>query len=417
MEFEDESKPAIHKTKMFDKRSNMQIRDEDADSEETVSVKSTKVKMNFSQYANPSKLKSYEEDESDEDDDDLTTEGGFDESDEDDSDEDDDNTTVVESGKFQNQFTQKMSRDPQEGIKKRKILIELMSMKRTHGIELSHGISDKSSLAELALERDMHKKYLEIEETKSLYRGWIIHFANGAELLTGVVPKNKYLNPKLKGWSSQVHQNIDEFDSVLRDLAEKYGSGSSPPELRLIYLLFTSAAMYHVAEKGKEMLGNNTMSNLNKAMAGMDSGENNGGMQGPDLSNMMANFNPMEMFKAFRPSPQPNQPSVSQQEQPKQQQMNSEQIRQNAIPNYGHLAPTKPTGPLINPGQPMHLRGLEVTRPTNTSPDLVAKQVTPHSPGRFSVDTSDSEPEIKYRPSNSKIKKKTGNIKRGFKLN
>jgi len=419
MEFQDESKPEIHKAKIFNKPSNMQIKDEDSDSEETVSVQSTKPKMDFSQYANPSKLKTYEEDESDEDDDDLTTEGDFDDSDDDDSDGSDDRTTLADTGTFQNQFTQKMSRDPQEGIKKRKILIELMSMKRTHGIELSHGISEKSSLAELTLERDMHKKYLEIEETKSLYRGWVIHFANGAELITGIVPKNKYLNPKLKGWSGHVHQNIDEFDSVLRDLAEKYGSGSSPPELRLIYLLMTSAAMYHIAEKGKEMLGGDTMSNLNKAMA-MDS-SGNSGMQGPDLGNMMANFNPMEMFKAFRPSPPPNQQSQPQQQQRQNmnpqvstQQMNSQQIRQNSIPNYSHVAPSKPTGPLINPGQPrIDLNGFDVTRPINTSPDVISQKMAPSSPGRFSVESSDSEPSIKYKP---RRKKKTGSVKRGFKL-
>lgn len=415
MEFEDESKPKIHKAKIFNQPSNMQIKDEDSDSEETLSLQSTKPKMDFSQYANPSKLETYEEDESDEEDDDLTTEGDFSEEDS------DGETRTVASNSFNNQFTQKMSRDPQEGIKKRKILIELMSMKRTHGIELSHGISERSSLAELSLERDMHKKYLEIEETKALYRGWIVHFANGAELISGIVPKNKYLNPKLKGWSGHIHQNIEEFDSCLRDLAEKYGSGSSPPELRLIYLLFTSAAMYHVTQKGKEMLGNDTMNNLNKAMSNMQGGNSGGGgnMQGPDLGSVMGNFNPFEMLNAFRPSAPPNQaqsaPPPPQQTRSQVPQMNQSQIQQNSIPNFGHVAPSKPTGPLINPGKPMDLSGIDVTRPMNTSPDIVAQRLAPPSPGRFSVESSDSEPEIKYRPT-TKRKKKTGSIKRGFKL-
>jgi hypothetical protein len=54
---------------------------------------------------------------------------------------------------------------------------------------------------------------------------------------------------KLDGWSGQRPEKISDHDEVLEELAEKYGSGSSnlPPELKLIFMIMTSGAMFQSA--------------------------------------------------------------------------------------------------------------------------------------------------------------------------
>lgn len=52
---------------------------------------------------------------------------------------------------------------------------------------------------------------------------------------------------ELEGWSSTVLSNIDEYDGVFEALYEKYGKRMAvSPELQLVFMVGTSAAMYHL---------------------------------------------------------------------------------------------------------------------------------------------------------------------------
>lgn len=442
MEIRDESRPDIAHAKLFNKRSDMKIRDESSDngSDETTSLHSTvkKPKTNFSKYANPSKMTYEESENEDSEDGDLSSEDSG-------SDQDSGSYNSSASGRSaRKEFTHRLSHDPQEGIKKRKLLIEMKVMERDHGIELSHGISEKSSLSELELEHGMHKKYIDNESTKEFYRMWIIQFANMVELITMAYNP---MNVRLKNWSTNLDQNIHKFDEVLGELANKYGSGSTPPEIRLIFLLFTSASMYHASQKAIEMVGGNAMNNIAQAMNNTNGGNSNsgnatgGGMAMPDLSSLFGGgsgggtFNPFEMLKAFNPSPPPsaNERAQTQSQQSQSQpqpvrQMNSSEIQQNSIPNYGmHTIPQKPTGPLINPPKPINIDGFS-NIPQSSTPDYVAQNSSvsrfakqnnvPPSPSRFSVASSDSgtSVEISFKPNKGKKKTTSVKAKRGFKL-
>ena len=72
-------------------------------------------------------------------------------------------------------------------------------------------------------------------------------------MLMGMVTGLEYLNGQadtgveLDGWSSTVLSNIDEYDGVFEALYEKYGKRMAvSPELQLVFMVGTSAAMYHL---------------------------------------------------------------------------------------------------------------------------------------------------------------------------
>ena len=460
MEIQDESKPEFRKAKLFNKPSKMKIRDEVSDSEsesdDTVSLNSNEnrgPKVDYSKFANPSKIKVHNNHNSDDDsnsDDDLSSDDSDSGSDSDsdyDSDDDDSDHSVRKSYKD----IHRLAPDPQEGIKKRKILIELKVMERDHGIELSHGISEKSNLDELELEKKMHKQYIGNESTKEFYRMGIVQFANMIELVTMAYNP---MNVKLKGWSSNLNENIHSFDEVLGELAEKYGSGTTPPEIRLIFALCSSAFMYNMNQKAVEMMGGGALNNINQAMANTTGARSSGtGMQMPDLGSLFGGgsggFNPLDLLKAFKPSAPPSANGQStqqrvntqqqQQQQQTRQQLNPQQIASQSIPNQGtnsllnnpnnfHSVPTKPVGPLINPPKPMNTDGFN-NRPQSTLPDYVAQntqqssnrfaQPAPNSPGRFSLASSDSGEsiEINFKPQQKRKKTSSKKVKRSFKLN
>ena len=68
-------------------------------------------------------------------------------------------------------------------------------------------------------------------------------FTAGMEYLNGQAETGV----ELDGWSSTVLSNIDEYDGVFEALYEKYGKRMAvSPELQLVFMVGTSAAMYHL---------------------------------------------------------------------------------------------------------------------------------------------------------------------------
>ena len=52
---------------------------------------------------------------------------------------------------------------------------------------------------------------------------------------------------KLDGWSESINENINDYDEVFEELAEKYGGSSEvAPEIKLLMMLGGSAFMFHL---------------------------------------------------------------------------------------------------------------------------------------------------------------------------
>jgi hypothetical protein len=98
----------------------------------------------------------------------------------------------------------------------------------------------------IRLEFERMNKSMNVEKSIKFQQSLLISFASGAEFLNSTFDP---IGIKLDGWSDSVNEKINDYDDVLEELAEKYGSGSSnlPPELKLIFMIMTSGAMFHLS--------------------------------------------------------------------------------------------------------------------------------------------------------------------------
>jgi hypothetical protein len=94
-------------------------------------------------------------------------------------------------------------------------------------------------------EYDLHKSIREKHNGVKWLSGFMTNICYGIELA------NKELNPfefKLKGWSEQINDDIDDYYDVLGELYEKYfkNGKSMPPELKLMGMIGFSAVQFHL---------------------------------------------------------------------------------------------------------------------------------------------------------------------------
>jgi len=125
----------------------------------------------------------------------------------------------------------------------------LFKLKRIEakGIPLSKSYSRNSSLNEMRDEYERIKHQRDLQNSIKFQRKALIATTSGTEFL------NKRFDPfnlKLNGWSESVSENIDDYDEVFEELGEKYSAKSNmPPELKLLLMIGSSAAMFHVSQK------------------------------------------------------------------------------------------------------------------------------------------------------------------------
>jgi hypothetical protein len=125
------------------------------------------------------------------------------------------------------------------------------------GIELSKKYTMESSLQEMIGEYETIMEEKTKQNSIKFQGNMLMACINGIEFLNG---KFDPFDIKLDGWSSQVEENMNDYDDVFGELYEKYKSKASmAPELKLLFQLGGSAMMIHMS---------NTM--FKSAMPGMD---------------------------------------------------------------------------------------------------------------------------------------------------
>lgn len=130
-----------------------------------------------------------------------------------------------------------------ESLAKLDILRKLGELTQ-YGVKLSQNYNMDSDYKAMKYEYELHKNIREKHNGVKWLSNLLCNITWGIELA------NEKLNPfdfKLKGWSEQINDDIDSYHEVLGDLYEKYfKSGKSvPPELKLAFLLSTSAVKFH----------------------------------------------------------------------------------------------------------------------------------------------------------------------------
>ncbi len=114
-----------------------------------------------------------------------------------------------------------------------------------HGVILSQNYSMASSYKSMKYEFELHR------DIRDKYNGtrWLGDMMCG--LCRGVELANDYFDPfgfKLTGWSTQIEEDKAEYYDVLAELYEKYFKSGKPipPEIKLGFLLCTSAGKFHM---------------------------------------------------------------------------------------------------------------------------------------------------------------------------
>ena len=112
------------------------------------------------------------------------------------------------------------------------------------GIPLTKNYNMNDSLESMKAEYNMHRsikqkaKNIEYGQRAIQFLVWTVEMAN------------KNYNPfefNLDGWSDDVEEDEETYYDILSDLIDKYtdGTGTWPPEIRLIFALGMSGVMYH----------------------------------------------------------------------------------------------------------------------------------------------------------------------------
>ena len=125
------------------------------------------------------------------------------------------------------------------------------------GVELSKKYTMDSSLQEMQGEYETIMEEKTKQNSVKFQGNMLMAIINGIEFLNG---KFDPFDIKLDGWSSQVEENLNDYDEIFGELHEKYKSKATmAPELKLLFQLGGSGMMVHMS---------NTM--FKSAMPGMD---------------------------------------------------------------------------------------------------------------------------------------------------
>jgi len=159
-----------------------------------------------------------------------------------------------------------------------------------------------SHLDDMRNEYTKLKKQRELENSVKFQRKMLMACITGMEFLNG---RFDPFNVKLDGWSESVNENLNDYDEVFEELAEKYsGPGETSPELKLLFMLGGSAFMFHLTNTMfktslpgmDQIFSENPELKKQFASAAMNSmpqnnkQSQNGGGGMPNMMNMMSGF-------------------------------------------------------------------------------------------------------------------------------
>jgi hypothetical protein len=178
-------------------------------------------------------------------------------------------------------------------IQKRKFdLLCKFERLRDKGVRLPKTFSMSSDYEEMNQEYERLVYHRKMDNSVKMQRRMLVSFASVAEFVN-----NKTGNPfdiNLDGWSENINEEINTYDEVFEELYDKYKeSANMAPELKLLFMVGSSAFWYHISNNmAKSALGNINMNDIfkqnpelknqfqNAAMGAM-------GQQGQNFSNFM----------------------------------------------------------------------------------------------------------------------------------
>ena len=163
-----------------------------------------------------------------------------------------------------------------EEIQKRKFdLLCKFERLRDKGVKLPKTFSMSSSYEEMNQEYERLVYHRKMENSVKMQRRMLVSFASMAEFVN-----NKTGNPfdvNLDGWSEHMNEEINSYDECFEEIFSKYkDSIDMAPELKLVFMVASSAFWYHISNNmAKSVMPNMDMNKIFK--------------QNPDLMNQFKN--------------------------------------------------------------------------------------------------------------------------------
>jgi hypothetical protein len=141
---------------------------------------------------------------------------------------------------------------PQEIRMKKIELLRRLSEIKAKGFSLTKDYDFSSSIEEMEYEYGLLKSFADKRNGTKLYKNILL---NGISLVEFLNDKYDPFDFKLTGWSEHMSIEIDSYEDIIEELYEKYKSTgkTTPPEIRLIFLIMASGAAFHFS---KTQLGN-----------------------------------------------------------------------------------------------------------------------------------------------------------------
>jgi hypothetical protein len=129
---------------------------------------------------------------------------------------------------------------------KKELLYQFERLERK-GMMLPRKFTLASNLEEMRMELERLKRDRELDNSVKFQRRMLMTAVSGIEFAAEKFPA---LGANLNGWSSNVNDELDEYDDIFVELHDKYkGKAKIAPELRLLGGLAGSAFMYHMTSR------------------------------------------------------------------------------------------------------------------------------------------------------------------------
>ena len=187
-----------------------------------------------------------------------------------------------------------------EEIQKRKFdLLCKFERLRDKGVKLPKTFSMSSSYEEMNQEYDRLVYHRKMENSVKMQRRMLVSFSSMAEFVN-----NKSGNPfdiNLDGWSEHMNEEINTYDEVFEELFLRYkDSIDMAPELKLVFMVASSAFWYHISNNmAKSVMPNMDMNKIFKQNPGLMDQFKNAAMgsmsqQAPNFTNFMGSVGSMD---------------------------------------------------------------------------------------------------------------------------
>jgi hypothetical protein len=136
-----------------------------------------------------------------------------------------------------------------------------------------------NTLEEIQAEYERASRSVQNEKTVAFYKQALLMGIRGIEFVS--TP----LGVDLDGWTESMSYSVDDYDEVLGELCEKYGGmGGMPPEMKFVFMIMSSAAMFSLTKNMAKMEPNGLVESLlgkvfpKTSMTSMNPGVQEGGV-------------------------------------------------------------------------------------------------------------------------------------------